>query len=104
MLKQLAFYILCSILVVLFSHSVHTVIVFIDTLYIQSLLFLNALFSPAGSGFFVLKVLALSAIPILIVGAPALVYRTIQGKTMAYFMPLIWVAWLIIVLSYLLVR
>jgi hypothetical protein len=104
MLRQSLIYLLLSILVVLFAKYAHLLVVYIDMFFVYINVKLAPVFNPTGWGLLVRKMLVLVILPIIIAGIPALIYRAIKGKEMPYFLPLVWVIWVIIVLSDILVR
>jgi hypothetical protein len=103
-LRQTLIYLLLSIAVVLFSQYVHLMIVYIDMFYTYINIQLAPIFSSSHSGIMIRKVLSLVLLPIVIAAVPALIYRAIKGKNMAYFLQVTWFLWLVIVLSKVLIR
>lgn len=104
MLKPFLFYVVLSVVIVLFAHYAHLIIVYIAMGYTYVNLKIAPFFSPSGPGESLRQVLSLILIPLLIAAVPALIYRGIKGKTMPYFFETTWVLWLIIVLSKILVH
>ena len=104
MLKQSIIYLVLSILLVLFAGYAHLLVIYIDMFYTYVMVRLTPIFNPSASGLLIQRVLVLSLLPVIIVGIPALVYRTIKGRDMPYFFEAVWFLWLVIVLSKVLVR
>ncbi len=104
MFRQGLIYLLLSILVVVFSRFAHILIVYIDMFYAFINVKLSPIFSSAGLGLIIRRVILLVFIPIIIAAIPALSYRAIKGKDMPHFMELTWCLWLVIVLSNILIR
>ncbi|WP_419419100.1 hypothetical protein ACNVED_11160 [Legionella sp. D16C41] len=99
MLKQSLIYLVLSILAILLNRYVHTLIVYTDILYTYLYAKLFLLFKPTPLTMVICKVIILVAIPVVIAGALALVYRLISKKEMRYFLELTWLFWLVIMLS-----
>jgi hypothetical protein len=104
MIKKSLIYLLLSILVVLFAKYVHLAIVYIDMIYVYIMLQLASIFSINETGLLIRNVLVLALIPTLIAGIPALIYYVIKKQTMPYFMEIVWLLWLILVLSKVLIQ
>lgn len=104
MLKQSILYLILSILMVLFARYAHLVIVYIDVFYTWITIQLTPLLHGNAYETLLRNVLPLVLLPVIIAGIPALIYRAIKGRHMPYFFEAIWVLWLIIVLSKLLIR
>jgi|GEM_PF-924056 len=104
MLRQFLIYLLLTILVVLFTHYAHLLIVYIDMLYAYINVKLSPFFSYSGWGPVIRRVILLVFIPVLIAAVPALSYRLIRGHEMPYFIELTWCLWLVIVLSNVLIH
>lgn len=106
MLKQGIIYLILSILVVLFAKYAFLFIVYIDMIYTYFDINLTPIFSGNSYGTLIRNVLSLTLLPVIIAGIPALIYRAIKGKgkQMPYFLELVWVLWLIIVLSKVLIK
>lgn len=104
MLKQAIIYLCISIAVIFLAKYIHLVIVYIDLAYTYVNVKLAQIFSPGETGSLIRRVFVLVIIPVIIVGLPALIYRLIKRKTMPYFFELIWIIWLIVVLSEILIR
>ncbi|MGL6030486.1 MAG: hypothetical protein ACRC0M_11995 [Legionella sp.] len=99
MFRQSLIYLLLSVLVVIFARYAHTLVVYIDMFFTYINLQLTPVFSHTGWGMFIRKILVLMLIPIIIAGVPALIYRAIKGREMPHFLALVWVLWIIIALS-----
>ena len=99
MLKQSLIYLFLSILVAIFSHYVHLLVVYLDIFYTFVNLKLSPLFSNTEHGILLRNVIILTCIPILITAIPALIYRAIKGGLMPYYYDITWMVWLVIVIS-----
>jgi hypothetical protein len=104
MLKQALIYLVLSILIVLFARYAHTGIVYIDMFYTWVTIQLTPVFSNSAYGILIRNVLSLTLIPIVIVGIPALIWRAIKGHFMPWFFEAIWIVWLVVVLSKVLIQ
>lgn len=104
MLRQSVLYLILSILIVLFAHYVHVIVVYIDLFYTYVNIKLTTIFSNHPWAIITREVLALTLIPILIAAIPALVYRAVKGKQMPYLLHITWLLWLILVLSKILIH
>lgn len=104
MLKQSLIYLLLSILIVVFARYAHLLIIYIAMFFQYINFHLTPVFSQTGWGLMIRKVLVLMFIPLIITAIPALGYRLIKGKDMPHFLPIVWVLWIIIVLSNILAR
>lgn len=104
MLKQSLFYLLLSIVIVIFAAYIHLLIIYIDLAYTYVSIKLAPVFSLSPVGVMARNVFTLVVIPVLLAGIPALIYRLIKGKHMPWFIPLVWFFWLVIVLSKVLIR
>ncbi len=104
MLKQSIIYLVLSILFVLFSEYAHILIVYIVMFYTYVMIHLAPIFNPGASGLLIQKIIVLTLLPVIIVGIPALIYRAVKGRDMPFFLESVWLLWLIIVVSKVLVR
>jgi hypothetical protein len=106
MLRQLFLYLFLSILVVVFARYAHLGILYIATLFAFIQIKLEPLFNQTGWGFTVRNVIILVSLPVFFAAVPALSYRLIKGKgrEMPHFIPLIWIFWIILLFSILLIR
>ena len=104
MLRQSLFYLLLSILIVVFAKYAHLLIVYIDLFFTHINLKLTPVFSQTGWGLVIRKMIVLMVLPIIIAGIPALIYRGLKGKEMPHFIAIVWVLWTIIVISDILIR
>lgn len=104
MLRQGLIYLIASSLVVIFAKYAQVVVVYINMMYTYLNVILAPLFRFIGLNGMVQKILLLVLIPAIIAGIPAVIYRLIKKKEMPHFFALTWCLWLIIVLSYILVR
>lgn len=106
MVRQSIIYLILSSLVVIFSHYVHLIIVYIDMLYTYINIQLASFFNLIGINAHGIasKTLLLAGIPLLITAIPALIYRLIKGRTMPYLIEIVWCIWLVVVLSSILIH
>lgn len=104
MLKQSLIYVGLSILVVLFARYFHLIVVYIDTAFTYVNIRISPIFSQTSLGMFIRQIIVLSILPVLLIGMPALAYRGLKGKQMPYFLEAVWISWLVIVLSNILIR
>lgn len=99
MLKQGIFYLVLSIIVVLFAQYATLLLAYIDLFYTFVNTKLALIFSGSEWGILSRKVLSLVLIPVVIASIPALIYRAIKGQQMPYVIEIAWLLWLVIVLS-----
>lgn len=104
MLKQSIIYLVFSILLVLFAEYARLLIVYIVMFYTLVMINVAPIFNPGASGMLIQKIMVLTLLPVIIVGIPALIYRAIKGRDMPYFFESVWLLWLIIVLSKVLIH
>lgn len=104
MLKQSFFYLIASILVILFGAYAHRLLLYIDMFYLYLNYKLHPIFAYFELTGIIQKVIILTLIPVIITAIPALIYRLIKGKTMPHFIAITWCLWLIIVLSAVLIH
>lgn len=104
MLRQSMVYLVLSILIVIFAAYVHLLIVYIDMLYTLINVKLAPVFSNSPLGILIRQILVLTLLPVLVAGIPALIYRSLKGKQMSYFFETLWLLWLILVLSKILIN
>jgi len=97
--KQSAIYVLLSILCVCFSKYFYSAVVYIDWFYTKMSHLLAPVFSSSHVGVWLCQILTLMLIPLVLVGVPALIYRSIKGEMMPYFFKIVWLVWLIVALS-----
>ena len=102
-LRYSIIYLLLSVVVVLFARYLHTLVIYIDLFYTLLNIKLGSIFSPSAIGVLMRKVVALSLLPVVIAAVPTLIYRAIRGRHTPYFMEIVWLLWLIIVLSKILI-
>lgn len=99
MFKQTIFYLALSIVVVIFSRYFALGIIQIDQVYTWLNLKLSTVFSHSLVGLTVQQIIVLMMLPIVIAGVPALTYKLVKGGTMPYFLNVVWLVWLVVVLS-----
>ncbi|KTD22940.1 hypothetical protein [Legionella londiniensis] len=104
MLKQSIIYLVASILVVLFAKYIYLIILYIDMTYVYINVKLAPIFSRSALGILIRKIVTLTVIPIALSAIPALIYWVIKRRFMPYFIQLVWLFWVIIVLSKILIR
>ena len=97
--KQILYYFIVSILIVVFASYGHTAIIYLDVLYTYINVQIMSLFHSHQVAPMLLEILSLAMLPILLIGIPAGCYRLIRKKTMPYTIELIWFVWLILALS-----
>lgn len=93
-----------SIIFVLFSTYTYTFVNLVVHFYQYVDEHIAVFFSSSESGLNLRHVFALVICPLLITGIPALIYRTIKGSTMPYFIEATWFIWIILVLSKIFIR
>lgn len=100
MLIQSALYLVLTILAVAFAQYVHHGVLYIDMLYV----YLNVVLTSFISEPWLRNILLLVLLPLAAAGIPAGIYHLIKKKNMPYFLEITWFAWLILVLSNVLIR
>jgi hypothetical protein len=104
MLKQFSIYFVLSFLIVLFAGYAHLLIIYIDLAYTYINFKLAPLFHHVSSGGQIRNVISLVLLPLILVGIPALIYQLIKKRQMPYFIEIIWLLWLVLVLSQVLIH
>lgn len=104
MLRQSMVYLVLSVFIVIFAAYVHLLIVYIDMFYTYINVKLAPIFSNSSIGVLIRQILVLTVLPVILVGIPALIYRSLKGKEMPYFFETLWLLWLILVLSKILIH
>lgn len=104
MLKQSLIYLVLTILLVLFGKYAHLLVISIAQFCAYITVKLTPFFNQIDIGPTLRQVIILVLIPVVITGVPALGYRLIKGKEMPYLIESTWCFWLVVVLSYVLVR
>ena len=99
MLKQSLIYLALSLIVVIFAHYAHLLVVYLDIFYTQANLVITPLFSNSHAGVILREVIILTLLPICVTAIPALIYRAIKRHTMPYYFEATWMIWLMIVIS-----
>ena len=79
MLRQSLFYLLLSILIVVFAKYAHLLIVYIDLFFTHINLKLTPVFSQTGWGLVIRKMIVLMVLHIIIAGIPALIGRLLSS-------------------------
>jgi hypothetical protein len=107
--KIILIYLALSFVIIFFASYVHLGIIYVDLLYTWSYLKLANYFKwllpwSIAQQVMTQQIIALVTMPLIIVGVPALIYRLIFKKNVAYFYESIWIIWLLIVLSNYLIR
>ncbi len=97
-------YILLSVFVVILAKYVNEVVSFIVYLYDYIDDHLEVLFNQSPAGILSRNSLALVICPLIITGAPALIYYAIKRSRMPYFLEATWLTWMVIVLGNSLVK
>ena len=103
MLKQGLLYLILSIIIVVFAHYAGLIILYLKNIYTYLDLLLTPVFRLSETGAAIRGTLLLIALPLILVGIPALIYRLIKKKNMPYFVEATWMLWLIIALTNLLI-
>lgn len=104
MIKQGAIYLILSIVFVLLAHYINYLIIYIDLAYTYINLQLSFLLKDNIVGTHARNILSLMTLPLILGGIPALIWRAIKGKPMPYFLEIVWLLWLLIAISKLLIR
>ncbi len=104
MVRQSLVYLLLSIIIVVFAQYAHLLVVYIDMFFTYINVQLTPVFSQTGWGLMIRKIIVLMLLPILIAAVPALIYRGVKGKEMPHFIAIIWISWVIIVISDILIQ
>lgn len=104
MLRHSFIYLLLSILIVVFAKYGHLFIVYVDLFFTYVNIRLQPVFSQTGWGLVMRKTLVLVIMPVTVAIFPAILYKAISGKHMPHLIALVWVIWLIIALSEILIR
>lgn len=104
MLKQSIIYLVASILIILFAKYIYLLILYIDMAYVYINVHLAPIFSHSATGILIRKIASLTLIPVILAGIPAAIYWLFKRQAMPYLIPLIWILWVIIVLSKILIR
>lgn len=103
MLKNSLIYLLATIFVVFFSYLFPYTLHAINQLYSYLYALIIPFFSVDHRGSSLVKIILLVIIPVAIAAIPALLYRLIRKREMPYFLSTVWIVWLIVVFSNLLV-
>lgn len=104
MFKQTIIYLIISAFVIFFAKYAHLLIINVDLIYTYLNLKLAFIFNTNPTGIFIRKIVTLIVIPVLLVSIPGLIYWIVRKKRMPYFFEMIWVIWMIIVLSNILIH
>lgn len=104
LMRTCLLYFAASLIVILCARYIHLTLVYMNTFYVYVNLLLSPIFNQVGLGKIVHQTLVLVLTPLILIGIPAQVYRLIKHKTMPYLLPLIWVAWVILVLCTIMIR
>lgn len=102
MFRQFLIYLLASLIVLMCSHTVQLGLHYLLSFYQYCATLIAPIFNQVGLGHLVYQVFLLTALPIGIVGLPALAYQAMKGKALPYFIECIWAVWLVLSLSLLL--
>ena len=104
MTKQFSILVALSILLVVFASYAQHVFIYIDLLYTYINVMLTGVFSSGATGIKIQKITTLMVLPLLITGLPAGAYWLYKKKLMPYFYHVLWVVWLIILISHVMIR
>lgn len=99
MLKQALIYLGLSVLIVIFAKYASLLVIYLLTFYVYVNAKLETIFSTSELAVMIRKIIVLVAIPLLITGIPALIYKITKGGKMPYFLPATWLIWMILVFS-----
>lgn len=102
--KQSLIYLVASVLLVVFSKYFQLLVVKIALFIVYIQYKLAPYFASMGLSWALRKTLILLILPILLAGIPALAYKMIKKNNMPYFIATVWILWLLLVLSDLLIR
>jgi hypothetical protein len=97
-------YIILSILVVFFAQYINDIVMAIVEFYNIIDNHLEIFFNQSSAGILTRSAVALVACPLILTGTPALIYYAVKRSKMPYFIEVTWLAWVIIVLSNLLIK
>lgn len=97
--RQLYVYLGLSFLIIVLAHYGKLVMIYWDYAYSYLHFYLIQIFQHIGLTSAASQLLLLITLPLLIVGLPALIYYLIKKKSMPYFAEMIWILWLIILFS-----
>jgi len=100
LLQQSAAYFILSLLAVVFAKYIHTGIIYIDMLYT----YINLTIAPFITGDWARSVIIMLCLPLAIILIPTLIYRLIKKKNMPYFLESVWILWLVLILSNVLIQ
>jgi hypothetical protein len=96
MTRQIIYFILASLLVVIGAHYLAIPLLWIKTLHQTLLNLLGSIFAGGEIGMLLRKTLALLLLPPIVVAIPAFLYWMLQRrKTMPYIKEALWGLWLV---------
>ena len=104
MYKQALIYLILSIVIVWFSHTLYLGMIYLNTFFATLSAKLRPLFSWTPDAYGLTKLLEFVLVPIIVTAIPALIYRLVTGKNMPHFIAITWCIWWILILSYILIR
>ena len=104
MLKQSIIYLVASILIILLAKYIYLLILYIDMAYVYINVSIAPVFSHSATGVLIRKIVSLTLIPVILAAIPAIIYWLFKRRAMPYLIPSIWILWVIIVLSKILIR
>lgn len=104
MTKKILLYILITLIAVFGKKYFRTLIIYIDLAYAHINFKLHPLFNYLKLSSHWRETLALTIAPLLVTGAPAIVYKLMKGKLMPHFFEATWLTWFIVVISNILIH
>ena len=104
MLKQFSLFTGLSILLVLFASYAQQILIYLDLAYTYTTVSLTNVFQSGSTGIKIQKIITLMFLPLLFAGLPAAVYWAVKRKLMPYFYHVLWLIWLITLISHVMIR
>jgi len=95
MIRQIIYFILASVLLIIGAHYAAIPLGWIRSLHSELMGFLGNILSSGSTGLLLQKTLALLLLPPLLVGVPAAVYWIIQRKVLPHIQLFLWSVWLV---------
>lgn len=99
MAKQFSIYLVMSIILVIFASYVRQLLVYLDMGYAYMNLQLINIFSSSPTGIIFRHITILMLLPLIIAGVPAMLYRFIKKSAMPYFYHILWISWMVILIT-----
>lgn len=104
MLKQFALFTGLSIVLVLFASYAQHVLIYLDLAYTYTTVSLAKIFQSGPTGIKIQKIITLMIVPLIFTGIPAVIYWSVKRKLMPYFYHVLWLIWLITLISHVMIR